>query len=928
MSTTDVLTLNTSDQAVNPPELLSPAGNFECVRAAVENGADAVYFGLNDGFNARARAANFQTDDLPEVMRYLHQRGVRGYITLNTLAFSDELPAVERIIRQLADADVDALLVQDIGVARLSRRICPELPLHASTQMTITSAECLTVAKELGIERAVLARELSIDEIRAIHQQTEIDLEVFVHGALCVAYSGQCLTSEAMGGRSANRGQCAQACRLPWELVCDDRLIDAGDQKYLLSPQDLAAYSLTRELIEAGVASFKIEGRLKTPEYVANITRHYRDAIDTIMSGKPLSFSRRRVQQMEQSFSRGFSPGWLKGCDHKMLVPGLSSSKRGVLLGTVTAVHHDSVSVNLEYRVAAGDGIVFEGDRSTGSEQGGRVFEIFRDGVLQKGTVEEGTVRLGFDYRGVDLSCLRPGMKLWKTDDPQLNHELRRSFDTADPVRRVNLTVNVTARTGHPLTLEAVAASGARCTVVSEQPLQLAVKHPLTREILQLQLSRLGGTIYQLHELNAMISDQPMVPLSVLGQLRRQMISRLNADIPVRSRTMAPDSVLQAMQVGIKARSAGPSEISAVGRKVAAGGSVSGSPERWGQTSRTTTDQIRLTVLCRTLEQLTCVAERHQEIARACDRTDFVAPGQSVAPGQPGPEWHVSPPASPESVRGSSSHSSENCRVQIAAVADFQDLREFREAAAVAAAHGLSLLLATPRIQKPDELGIFRMIRKHCTDGVLVRNLAGLRFFIEQQIPVVADFSLNVTNELTAEFLMMEGSHRVTPSYDLNREQLLDLVKAAPPEWLEVVIHQHMPMFHMEHCVFCAMLSPGTNKTNCGRPCDIHKVEMRDRSGVDHPLTADVGCRNTLFNAVPQSSAEIVQTLLKAGVRNFRIELLRESPEQVLRTLQLYLDLLKSKISGTQVWKALNAANQVGVTRGTLEARSNPLPIL
>ena len=273
------------------PELLAPAGDWDCAKAAVANGADAIYFGLDTGFNARARATSFSLDTLPDLITFLHRHGVAGYVTINILAFSDELKSLEQTIRRIAEAGADAVLVQDFGLVRMIRRIAPDLSIHASTQMSLTSAECINKAQPLGIDRVVLPRELSVREIAQIHEQTTVQLEVFVHGALCVAYSGQCLTSESLGGRSANRGQCAQACRLPYELVCDGRDLDLGDQKYLLSPQDLAAYALIPELIEAGARALKIEGRLKTAEYVANITRHYRQAIDSAQAGTPVSFT-------------------------------------------------------------------------------------------------------------------------------------------------------------------------------------------------------------------------------------------------------------------------------------------------------------------------------------------------------------------------------------------------------------------------------------------------------------------------------------------------------------------------------------------------------------------------------------------------------------------------------------------------------------
>jgi putative protease len=265
--------------------------------------------------------------------------------------------------------------------------------------------------------------------------------------------------------------------------------------------------------------------------------------------------------------------------------------------------------------------------------------------------------------------------------------------------------------------------------------------------------------------------------------------------------------------------------------------------------------------------------------------------------------------------------------------ADFQDIREYRPAAAIAKEHGAALFLATPRIQKPEEVGIFHALAKHAAGGILVRNLAGLAFYAQRQVPIVADFSLNCTSELTARFLREQGAGRITPSYDLNREQLLDLVSGVTAAsmdvaCLEVVVHQHMPMFHMEHCVFCSVLSPGTNKTNCGRPCDTHDVKLRDRLQIEHPLKADVGCRNTLFNAVPQSGAEVVPSLLAHGVKHFRLELLEERGAELRQILDLYQQLLAGTVKGKEVWTRLQASNRVGVTRGTLEERRNPLAML
>lgn len=511
------------------PELLAPAGDLDCARAAIENGADAVYFGLDSGFNARARAANFAVEDLPELMRLLHGRGLKGYATLNTLVFSDELAAFETLVAAVAAAGVDAVLLQDVGAARLVRAICPDLPLHASTQMTLSSAETIRLAEQLGMERVVVARELSIAEIAAIRRQTSMPLEVFVHGALCVAYSGQCLTSESLGGRSANRGQCAQACRLPYDLVCDGRDIDLGEQKYLLSPQDLAAYSAVPELVAAGVASLKIEGRLKTPEYVANITKHYRAALDAVAAARPVAFTTQEVEEMELSFSRGFSPGWLGGCDHKMLVPATSSAKRGVRLGRVIAVRGGRVTVDLEAGVKRGDGVAFEAGKTSDEAEGGRVYEVFEAGRPAVAAAAGTRVELAFGQGALDLAAVQPGRKVWKTDDPHLTARLRKTFTGAEPYRRQPLDVQVVARVGEPVVVTVTAACGTRVEAVSEEPAREATKHPLTVETLREQLGRLGGTSFELRDLRADIVGRPMLPLSVLGRLRHAVVQRLEA---------------------------------------------------------------------------------------------------------------------------------------------------------------------------------------------------------------------------------------------------------------------------------------------------------------------------------------------------------------------------------------------------------------
>jgi putative protease len=538
----------------NLPELLAPAGDWDCARAAVENGADAIYFGL-EKFNARMRADNFTAADLPKLMEFLHRRGVRGYVTLNTLVFENELADAEKYLRTMISAGVDAVIVQDAGICRLIRRLSPDFPIHASTQMTITSAAGVEFARELGCCLVVLARECSIKEIEKIQtpqggagsplpaaelpandgaqgtaRPTQLPLEVFIHGALCIAYSGQCLTSEALGGRSANRGECAQACRMPYELVSDGKLVPLGDRKYLLSPQDLAGLEVLPELIRAGVASLKIEGRLKSPEYVANITRIYRQALDQLSEGRvPRAPNSKKAglaelappnerYEMEMAFSRGLHTGWFGGTNNQQLVHARFGKKRGVYLGEVARVLRDGVLIRLEGPLKPGDGVVFDAGKPEENEEGGRVYEI---------KALRGETLLGFGHGDIDFSRVHVGDKLWKTSDPELDRRLRQSFEGEAPKFQRPIEIEVHGVAGKSLTLIAHDEFGNVAKVESSMPLAKAEKQPLTTERLREQLGRLGGTPFKLGELKNNLSGEVLLPVSDLNRLRREITAEL-----------------------------------------------------------------------------------------------------------------------------------------------------------------------------------------------------------------------------------------------------------------------------------------------------------------------------------------------------------------------------------------------------------------
>jgi putative protease len=880
------------------PELLAPAGDWECAKAAVENGADAIYFGL-EKFNARMRANNFTIADLPKLMEFLHRRGVKGYVTFNTLVFENELADATEYLRAIIAAGVDAAIVQDVGICRLIRSLSPDFPIHGSTQMTVTSAAGVAFARDLGCNLVVLARECSIKEIeqirgcvrenaansnpdfsRALTSVATLPLEVFVHGALCVAYSGQCLTSESLGGRSANRGECAQACRMPYELISDGQTVPLGDKRYLLSPQDLSGLEVLPELVCAGVASLKIEGRLKSPEYVANITRVYRQALDELRftnddlrTADPAARKSdivNRKYSVEMAFSRGLFTGWFGGNDNQKLVHARFGKKRGVFLGKVTRVADEKVALKLVAPLKPGDGVVFDAGTPDQDEEGGRVYQVTPRGA---------ETWLGFGQGDVNFRRIRIGDKLWKTNDPELNKRLRQSFE-GDKIRfQRPLHLEVHGLVGKPFTLIARDDDGHVARIDSNVALVTAEKQPLTTERLREQLGRLGGTPFKLGELENHVSGEVMLPVSELNRLRREIVTELE-----RQRATPKRWQLNACSTDV------PPAVSGVTPEIGRGHPLlensSASPEA-SHPSKFRRD-----------------AEIHPRDAGATRAAELIVLVRNLA----------------------QLDAALQCGIKTI-YCEFEDPKKYREAVTTFhTAFGChsaignrqsAIFVAPPRIFKTGEEWTLDQVRSCNADGYLVRNYDHLRYFAKDRR--IGDFSLNVANHLTADYFRNKFDlERVTASYDLNVQQLEALLTGAPPEWFEITIHQHMPMFHMEHCVFCAFLSKGKDYRDCGRPCDKHDVRLKDRVGALHPLKADVGCRNTVFNSQAQTGAEFVERMLALGVRHFRIEFLNESPAEVTQTITKYRQLLRGEITGAQLWRELKLFNQLGVTRGQM----------
>ncbi|MFN4895065.1 MAG: DUF3656 domain-containing protein [Pseudomonadota bacterium] len=806
------------------PEILAPVGDWNMLRAAVHNGADAVYLGM-PGFNARGRAPTLELAELKAMIEYAHLYGVRVLLAFNILIFERELDDAIQALKDVIPLSPDAFIVQDIGLARLIRELAPDQTVHASTQMTVTNSEAIRLTEDLGMRRYVLGREVSIAEMERIRRETQKELEVFVHGALCVSYSGQCLTSESFGGRSANRGQCAQSCRLPYDIIVDGEARPRAGGGFVVSPQDLCGLEDVPRLIEIGINSFKIEGRLKSPAYVASTARAYKQkSIGALTEAA----TRDAVTTMARVYSRGFFNGWFDGVNHQKLVNPEISSHHGLFLGTVVRVDSRYVVLKSTEPIVAGDGLVFR-DQASGSEVGGAVYSAQKVG---------GDWHVGFSREAGVLASVQRGMNVYLNASPQVLGEVERTFSDKNLFKRIPITITASGHSGAPLEVQARDAEGNIVVARSTSLLERADRAPLTEDRVRAELGALSGTVFTLAGFEFALQGECFLHSRELKMIRRDLTERLAEARIVRPvidvRDAAPRRIVAEMH-GVK-RPTKPATASV------------------------------LHLLVREFSQL----EQLQGL-----------PIDTV-------------------------------------YLDFEFGKEYGPAVELVRSLGYKAGVATTRILKPGELAHLKVIERLRPDRVLVRNLGALEYLRGKELELVGDFSLNVTNSLSAAWFLNKGLSWICPSYDLNGEQLKELIAASDAACFEVTIHHYIPAFHMEHCVFAAFLSNGTSYRDCGRPCEKHRVELRDAKGALHPLKADAECRNTMFNGVPQSALRLIPNLREAGVGAFRVEVLFDAPEVVRRKVQVYSELLAGVVPTEVGIRELGAVERYGVTDGQL----------
>lgn len=524
-------------------ELLAPAGSWEALEAAVNAGADAVYMG-GKAFGARQYASNFDREEMTRAVYFAHMHRVRLYITVNTLVDDSELQELADYLLFLNNVGVDGIIVQDLGVIRLARQIVPELPLHASTQMTVTNSGGVKFAVHAGLERTVLARELSLEEIKAACA-VGTEIETFIHGALCVCYSGQCLMSSLIGGRSGNRGRCAQPCRLPYKLVNsagDDMLAGKDAGQYLLSPKDMNTLSILPQLIETGVVSYKIEGRMKRPEYVAVVVDAYRRAIDAYLAGD-YKVPQQDYANIEQIFNRDFTTAYLTERPGRKMMSDRRPNNRGVLIGRVTRLDKakNKAVIKLEKELHLGDGLEFW--VTVGGRVGTTVGEMKKNG-------QDATIGYPGEQVTIDIpNGVRLNDRVFRTLDNALMSYAQQFFGS-DAKRRIPVDAVVTAKLGEPMKVMLTDDEGNVGYGETEFIVEPAMKRALTDDTVRRQIDRLGTTEYCLNSLTFEHDENIMVPMSEMNEARRRAAemldaARLEAFAPARGqRTLAGVQIL------------------------------------------------------------------------------------------------------------------------------------------------------------------------------------------------------------------------------------------------------------------------------------------------------------------------------------------------------------------------------------------------
>lgn len=874
----------------NKIELLAPAGNYEAFLAAVENGADAVYLG-GKLLNARQFAGNFNDEELERALDYAHVRGVKILLTLNTLVLDEEIQEAVEYAAKAYEMGVDALILQDVGLAASLKAAIPEIPIHASTQMTTYSIEGVRALEKMGFERVVLARELGIEEIKNICNNTGLEIEVFIHGALCISYSGQCLMSSLIGGRSGNRGKCAQPCRLHYSMAKDGKNLKSS---YLLSPKDICYIDNLADLVNAGVASLKIEGRMKSPEYVASVVgiyRKYLDLLEPVQDTKQIDSAVKETNQLTgdrqisfkevsngqisalqvsdqdrhrllQSFNRGgFSKGYLTGKTGPEMMAYDKPKNWGTYLGTALAQdrNSNSVKLRLENTLGNGDGIEIWSGKAYEESPGGIITKIVLDGGKQVKRANPGDIV----WASVIKGNIEKGSKVFKTSDREMLEQAAASY--AKPSRKAEIRMSFTLKYGQ---LPAITLSDFNGNVVSAEGEVLperALNKPLTEERVSEQLRKMGSTPFTVVELNIDMEDGIVIPVSELNNMRRKASELLE-----NKRILAGRRKLNFQQDNENFRK----ELFYSHRDLTYfPGNMPKVIEN--KIIRDNLQKNKKTRLSAMLYQV----DKNIELDKL-DADRIYIPFNDIL----------------------------NSTLS-------EQIRNFRK-------EGKEIYAYIPAIIKGKQS---QAVERNApavsreVNGFLVGNIGvaeSLRSILGDHVRLSGDYTLNILNSSTLHYFKAAGYSGAALSYELNLAQINSL--AYPPEFAaEVGIYGRIPVMTSEYCPVGGSVG-NASPHKCRTECKNGVYHLMDRKNAEFLVKCDcVDCRSTIFNSDILFAPDLVSSISKTGIEYLRMSFVDESISEIYDTASLHRELLESRKTSKE--DLIEKIKNKGITKGHLQ---------
>jgi len=839
-------------------EILAPAGSPEALRAAVENGADSVYLGGKE-FSARKYASNFNREEIAKAVEYCHIRGVNVYVTVNTLIRNNEMERVLEFLLFLYNIGVDAVIVQDLGLIKAVKKILPDFTLHVSTQATVLNSSGVSFLKNWGIKRVILARELSFQEIKKIKEKTEAELEVFAHGALCFSFSGQCLMSSLIGGRSGNRGRCAQPCRLPYTLVdrCTGEVFKDFENFYFLSTRDLNLIYHIPELVKAGVSAIKIEGRMKRPEYVAVVVGIYRKVLDRYYKN-PDKFcvSDEEYEQLAQIFNRDFTTGFFTGDPKPAFMSYSRPNNRGIFLGRITSIDKKRklIYVNLRTHLSKGDGIeIWVTDEG---RKGLIVKELYLEGRPVKEAPRDSTVEIPVP----SMDGVRAGDRIFKTSDAELLSKAKETYTSPKNFKKIPLEIFAEVRVGKPLVLKGTDADGNSAVVETSFKAEKAVKRPLTEEFIREQLDRLGNTPFALEKFQCILDGQSIIPVSEINRARRELVSSLEQ---IRRSKKLPKPL------GYEEFRKNLQEVLNISK-----GFTEGKAKNHNKLLP------KISIAVSDLEGI------KTSIKTGADRIyiggeQFGKKGMTI-----------------EDIKRAVEMCHENdveiyCALHRIWLEKEQDkIKEFVE----------KTLIYEPTGYTAGNYGSINLLKQYG-----VKNIH-------------ADYSLNVFNDQTITALLDSGVASYTLSLELSFKDLKEFKTISSAA--ECVAHGALPLMVSQFCFLGDVFRTFSNKS-CEGICAEKKFGLKDRLNYIFPLESDSECRIYIFNSKELCMIENIENFLQLGIGYLRIEAKGRSTEYIKNTVGAYREAVDRYAEGTltdkdlkNLVKKLSNFSRQGFTKG------------